>query len=84
MLGLFLLIAIGLVVGALASHFTHGGRLGMTGNLIVGLAGSLLGGVLFQEFGPSYVGGTPGTLVAFPVALVVAIVFVIVAYLIKK
>jgi len=84
MLGIFLLIAIGLVVGGLASSFTQGGRLGMTGNLIVGLAGSLLGGILFQQFGPSFVAGVPGELFAFVVALIVAVVFVIVAYLIKR
>ena len=48
MLGLLLFVAIGLIAGGLAGMFTHGGRLGMTGNLIVGLAGSLLGGILFQ------------------------------------
>ena len=84
MLGLLLLVAIGLVAGGLAGLFTQGGRLGMTGNLIVGVAGSFLGGLLFEQFAPSLVLGAPKEMVAFAVAFVVAIVFVVVAYLIKR
>jgi uncharacterized membrane protein YeaQ/YmgE (transglycosylase-associated protein family) len=86
MLGLFLLIAIGLVAGGVASSFTHGGRLGTTGNLVAGIAGSLTGGLLFQQYGASMFGmsETPALLLSFAVALVVAVVVLIVAHLIKR
>ena len=84
MLGLFLLIVIGLVAGGLASSFTHGGRLGKTGNLIVGLVGSFLGGLLFQQFGDKLVGESPALLLSFPVALVSAILLLVIAHMIKR
>ena len=86
MLGLFLLIAIGLVVGGMASSFTHGGRLGKTGNLIAGIIGSLTGGLLFQQFGARLFGmsETPALLLSFAVALVVAIIVLVVAHAIKR
>jgi uncharacterized membrane protein YeaQ/YmgE (transglycosylase-associated protein family) len=84
MLGYFLLIAIGLMVGAMANSFTHGGRLGTTGNLAVGVAGSFLGGFLFRQFGTRLMSETPALLLSFVVALVGAIILVVVAHLIKR
>ena len=86
MLGLFLFVFIGLMAGWMANFFTHGGGLGTTGNIIVGIVGSFLGGLLFQQFGARLFGmsETPAVLLSFAVALVVAIVLLIVAHLIKK
>ena len=84
MLGLLLLVAIGLMAGWLANMFTHGGGLGTAGNIIVGIVGSLLGGLLFQQFGGRLVGEHEAVLISFGVALVAAVVFVIVAGMIKR
>ena len=84
MLGLFLLLGIGLMVGGMASSFTHGGRLGTTWYLILGIVGSLLGGILFQQFGDRLVGEHQALMISFAVALVGAIVLVVVGGLIKR
>jgi uncharacterized membrane protein YeaQ/YmgE (transglycosylase-associated protein family) len=84
LLGLFLLIAIGLVVGWLADFMTHGGRLGTTGNIIVGIIGSILGGLLFQQFGAMLVGEGPVVPASFGAAFVGAVILVIIAGLIKR
>jgi uncharacterized membrane protein YeaQ/YmgE (transglycosylase-associated protein family) len=85
MLGIFLFIVIGLLAGWMANFFTHGGGLGTTGNIIVGIIGSFLGGLLFQQFGTGLVGeGAPVVLVSFVAALVGAVVLLIIAGLIKR
>jgi uncharacterized membrane protein YeaQ/YmgE (transglycosylase-associated protein family) len=86
MLGPFLLIAIGLVIGGLATFFTHGGGLGKVGNLVVGIVGSFLGGLLFQQFGARLTGWLEESvlLVSFGVAFVVAVILLVVANMIKK
>ncbi len=85
MLGIFLLIVIGLMVGGMANFFTHGGGLGTKGNLGVGVAGSFLGGLLFQQFGAGLVGeGPPVVLVSYVAALVVAVILLVIVSLIKK
>ena len=86
MLGLFLLIAIGVMVGWMTNFFTHDGGLGKVGNLIVGIVGSLIGGLLFQQLGTRLTGWSeePVLLSSFGVALVVAIVLLIIASAIKK
>jgi uncharacterized membrane protein YeaQ/YmgE (transglycosylase-associated protein family) len=84
MLGYFLLIAIGLMVGGMANSFTHGGRLGTAGNLIVGIAGSFLGGFLFQQFGTRLMSDTPALLLSYAVALIGAILLLVIAHAVKK
>jgi uncharacterized membrane protein YeaQ/YmgE (transglycosylase-associated protein family) len=84
MLGIFLLIVIGLVAGGLANFLTRGGGLGTTGNLVVGIIGSFLGGILFQQFGASLVGEGPVVMVSFAVALAGAVVLLIIVGLIKR
>jgi uncharacterized membrane protein YeaQ/YmgE (transglycosylase-associated protein family) len=86
MLGLFLLIAIGLVVGGLANFFTHGGGLGTVGNIVVGIVGSLLGGLLFQQVGISLTGWIEESVVlaSYGVAFAVAVILLVIASLIKK
>ena len=83
MLGLFLLIAIGLMAGGMANSFTHGGRLGLVGNLIVGIVGSFLGGFLFQQFGTRLMNEMPATLFSFVVALVGAVLLLVIAHKVK-
>jgi uncharacterized membrane protein YeaQ/YmgE (transglycosylase-associated protein family) len=83
MLGYFLLIAIGLMVGGMANSFTHGGRLGLTGNLSVGIVGSFLGGFLFQQFGTRLMSETPALLFSFVVALVGAVLLLVIAHKVK-
>ena len=84
MLGFFLLIVIGLMVGGMANSFTNGGRLGMAGNLIVGIVGSFLGGILFQQFGTRLMSETPALLLSFAVALVGAVLLLIIAHRVKR
>lgn len=84
MLGILLLLAIGLMAGWLANFFTHGGGLGTAGNIIVGIVGSLVGGLLFQQFGGRLVGEHEALLISFGVALVGAVVLLVVVGLIKK
>lgn len=84
MLGLFLLVGIGLLVGGLASSFTHGGRLGTMGNLVVGVVGSLAGGLLFQQFGTRLVEEHSAILLSFGVALVTAVLLLVIVGLIKR
>ncbi len=86
MLGIFLLIAIGLVTGGLANFFTHGGRLGTAGNIAVGIVGSFAGGLLFQQFGVRLTGWdeAPVALASFGAAFLMAVVLLIVVNLIKR
>jgi len=86
MLGLFLLIAIGLMAGWLANFFTHGGGLGTVGNIIVGIVGSLLGGLLFQQIGVRLTGWLEESvlLASYGVALLLAVILLVIANLIKK
>ncbi|HEX8845533.1 MAG TPA: GlsB/YeaQ/YmgE family stress response membrane protein [Pyrinomonadaceae bacterium] len=87
MLGLVLLIGIGLVVGGLANFFfTPGGGMGNIGNLLAAVAGSLLGGMLFQAFGESMTGWVEDQvlLASYAVAFVGAVLMLFIVGLIKK
>lgn len=84
MLGLLLLLAIGLVAGGLANFLTRGGGLGTTGNLIVGVVGSITGGILFQQFGAGLVGEGPVIPASFAAALVGAVVLLVIVGVIKR
>ena len=86
MLGLFLLIAIGLVIGGLANFFTRGGGLGTIGNIIVGIVGSLLGGLIFQQFGVKLTGWIDESVIlaSYGVAFIMAVILLVIANLIKK
>ena len=68
---LLIWMGIGLVAGWLASKVVGGGY-GVIGDIVVGILGSFLGGVLFREFRvPSPVGGLLGTIfIAFVGAVV--------------
>jgi uncharacterized membrane protein YeaQ/YmgE (transglycosylase-associated protein family) len=47
-------IVIGLIAGALASRIVEGRGLGCLGDLVVGVAGALIGGWLLRYFAPDY------------------------------
>jgi len=47
-------IVIGLVAGALASRVVEGRGLGCLGDLVVGVAGALIGGALLHSLAPDY------------------------------
>ena len=65
-------ILIGLCAGWLAGQFMKGGGYGLVGNLIVGVIGAILGGVLFNILGLS-ANGLIGSLVTATVGAVVLI-----------
>ena len=46
-------IVIGLVAGAVAGRVVYGQGFGCFANIVVGLAGSIVGGVLLRQFSPS-------------------------------
>lgn len=50
-------ILIGLVAGWLAGQFMKSGGFSVIGDIVVGVIGALLGGVLFRFLGVSLVGG---------------------------
>ncbi len=77
---ILILLAIGLVAGWLAGMIWKGGGFGLLWNLIIGVAGSFLGGWLFRLLGISF-GGIIGSIVA---ALVGALILLAIVNLIRK
>lgn len=57
------LILIGLTAGWLASRFLQGGNFGLAGDVLLGVGGALLGGVLFRQLSLPTAGGLIGTLI---------------------
>ena len=53
-------LIIGLVAGFLASTLVRGGRLGVLGSILVGLAGAVVGGLLVTILGVSAPAGLQG------------------------
>jgi uncharacterized membrane protein YeaQ/YmgE (transglycosylase-associated protein family) len=45
-------IVIGLIAGALAGRVVEGGGFGCLGNLVVGIAGAIIGGVILRAVAP--------------------------------
>ena len=50
-------IVLGLIVGFLASAVMRGGGYGLVGDVIVGIVGALLGGLIFSALGGSGITG---------------------------
>ena len=75
-----ILLAIGLAAGWLAGIIWKGGGFGVLWNIIIGVAGSFLGGWLFRVLGISF-GGLIGSFVA---ALVGALILLAIVNLIKR
>jgi uncharacterized membrane protein YeaQ/YmgE (transglycosylase-associated protein family) len=68
--------AVGLIAGWLASAVVGGG-LGVAGDIVVGIVGAFLGGIIFRELHVTVpLSGLPGTIfVAFVGAVVLLLVF---------
>jgi len=69
---IFWFLLIGLAAGWLAGQIMKGGGFGLIGDLIVGVIGALLGGVLFNLFG-LHATGLLGNLVMATVGAIVLI-----------
>ena len=74
-------ILIGLAAGWLAGQVMRGGGFGVIGDIVVGVIGALLGGLLFDTVGASVGGGLLGSLI---VATIGAIVLLLLLRLIKR
>ena len=75
------LIIVGIVAGFLAGKFMKGKGFGIFINLLVGIAGALLGGWLFGQLGISFGGGILGSLIK---AFLGAVILLFIIGLIKK
>jgi uncharacterized membrane protein YeaQ/YmgE (transglycosylase-associated protein family) len=78
---LMLFIVIGLAAGWLARHIMKGDRFGVVGDIVVGVIGAVIGGVLFQRSGAFVGNGLAGSLI---VATIGAVILLFVLRLIKK
>lgn len=56
-------IVIGLIAGALASRVVEGGGLGCLGNLVVGIAGAIIGGLIVHALDPNATYGVIGDII---------------------
>lgn len=74
-------VLIGLAAGWLAGQLVKGGGFGAIGDIIVGVFGAVLGGVLFDVLGLSAGGGRLGSLI---IATVGAVAFLLLLRLIRK
>ena len=74
-------VLIGLAAGWMAGQLVRGGGFGVVGDVLVGVCGAVLGGVLFDVLGLSSGGGRLGSLI---VATVGAVVFLLLLRLIRK
>ena len=63
-------ILIGLVAGWLASRYLQGGNFGVVGDVLLGVGGALLGGVLFRQLSLHTGGGLIGTLIVATIGAV--------------
>jgi uncharacterized membrane protein YeaQ/YmgE (transglycosylase-associated protein family) len=57
-------LIIGLIAGWVAGRIIRGRGLGLTGNLVIGLTGALVGGYLFNALKLAKGVGTPGAILA--------------------
>jgi len=63
-------LAIGAVSGWLAGKLMHGGGFGLLGDIVVGIAGAIVGGYLFRLAGVSAGSGLIGSIVTATVGAV--------------
>lgn len=66
---------IGIIAGWLAGHIMQGGGFGLFGDLIVGVAGSFIGGYLFKQLGLK-TNGTIGSIITAVVGAVVLLAII--------
>ena len=74
-------LLIGLAAGWMAGQVVKGSGFGAIGDILVGVFGAVLGGVLFDVLGLSSGGGRLGSLI---VATIGAVVFLFLLRLIRK
>jgi uncharacterized membrane protein YeaQ/YmgE (transglycosylase-associated protein family) len=77
----FWMILIGMIAGWLAGQFMSGTGYGVIGDIIVGVIGALIGGLLFQNTGIMPGSGLIGSLI---VATTGAIIFLYGLRMVKK
>ena len=77
----FWMILIGMIAGWLAGQFMTGKGFGVIGDIIVGVTGALIGGLLFQKTGIMPGSGLIGSLI---VATSGAIIFLYGLRMVKK
>jgi uncharacterized membrane protein YeaQ/YmgE (transglycosylase-associated protein family) len=66
-------ILIGLAAGWLAGQFMRGGGFGLLGDLLLGVAGAVVGGYMFHQLGLSAGGGLIGALIVATIGAVVVL-----------
>lgn len=81
-MGILAFIVLGALAGWLASVLVQGGGLGLLGDIVVGIIGAFLGGVIFSFFGNT--GITGFNLWSFFVALVGAVVLLVIVRLLTS
>jgi uncharacterized membrane protein YeaQ/YmgE (transglycosylase-associated protein family) len=69
-------ILIGLAAGWLAGQFMRGGGFGVVGDILLGIAGALVGGFLFHQLGLSAGGGLIGALIVATIGAAVVLFLV--------
>ena len=69
-------IVIGLAAGWLAGQFMRGGGYGVLGDILLGVAGAVVGGYLFHQLGLSAGGGLIGALIVATIGAVVVLFLV--------
>ena len=78
---LLVFLIVGAVAGWLAGQLVKGGGYGLTGDIIVGIAGSYIAGFLFPRLGISLGAGIVGEVIS---AAIGAIILLLVIRLIKR
>jgi uncharacterized membrane protein YeaQ/YmgE (transglycosylase-associated protein family) len=81
-MGLLLILIIGGIVGWLASVLVQGGGMGVLADIIVGIIGAFLGGLIFGALGLGGGDLTSLSLYSFFVALVGAVVLLVIVRLV--
>ncbi|HEX6817458.1 MAG TPA: GlsB/YeaQ/YmgE family stress response membrane protein [Ktedonobacterales bacterium] len=67
-------ILVGGIAGALADQLVQGNKLGILGNIVVGILGGILGGLVLQRFGLGAEGIVASFLTAFAGAVVLLLI----------
>lgn len=80
--GLLIFLVIGAVAGWLAGNLMKGRGFGLIGNLIVGIIGAFLGGIIFNWLGISL--GIDPMLASLIIAVIGAVVLLFIASLLKR
>ena len=72
---LIIFLIIGAVAGWLAGQIVKGGGFGLVGNIIVGIVGAFVAGLLFPNFWP--LGGIIGSIVHAAIGAIVVLLVVV-------